>query len=63
VESRSRPVPERSSLDEVVARYKADVDRTLLREALKLSPSERVAEMIALSRFVEVLSAAPRDER
>ena len=57
------PVGEASSLDDVIARYKEGVDRTLLREALTLSPSQRVAEMIELSRFAEALAGAPRVER
>ena len=33
--------------------YKRDVDRTLIRENLKLSPSERLAKLISTLRFVE----------
>jgi hypothetical protein len=36
--------------DPVVAAYKRDVDRTLLRENLKLTPAER---LVALQRLVE----------
>jgi hypothetical protein len=49
---------ERSSLDDVIDRYKRDVDRTLLRQALELSPAERVAKMIELSHFAGELRAA-----
>ena len=31
--------------------YKKDVDRTLIRENLKLTPDERVKKMIAALRF------------
>jgi hypothetical protein len=51
---------ERSSIDEIIDLYKKDVDRTLLREALKMSPSERVQRMIDLSLFVEELRASAR---
>jgi hypothetical protein len=33
--------------------YKKDVDRTLLRENLKLTETERVRKMIAALRFAE----------
>jgi hypothetical protein len=37
----------------VVEAYKHDVDRTLIRENLKLSPHERLVKMISVLRFVE----------
>jgi hypothetical protein len=49
------PAAERSSLDEIIDLYKRDVDRTLLREALKKTPSERVAAMISMSHAIEEL--------
>lgn len=57
--SRVRPA-EGSSLDEIVSLYKKDVDRTLLREALRMTVSERVAEMATLSRFADELSRSGR---
>jgi hypothetical protein len=39
----------------VIEAYKKDVDRTLLRENLKLTPAERFAKMIAALQFVEEL--------
>ena len=39
--------------------YKDGIDRTLLRENLKLTPTERVERMIAALRFAE----AVRDSR
>ena len=33
--------------------YKRDVDRTLIRENLKLTPSERLAKLISVLHFVE----------
>ena len=40
--------------------YKRDVDRTLLRENLRLSPAERVEKMISVLRFVEEVRGAGR---
>ena len=37
----------------VIEAYKKDVDRTLIRENLKLTPDERVRKMISVLRFVE----------
>ncbi|HEX5106623.1 MAG TPA: hypothetical protein VFV87_22540 [Pirellulaceae bacterium] len=51
----------RSSIDEVVAVYKKDVDRSMLRENLKLTPTERLErfEMIA-RQFAEIHEAGRR---
>jgi hypothetical protein len=38
--------------------YKRDVDRTLLRENLRLSPTERVRKMTAALRFAEAVRAS-----
>jgi len=35
--------------------YKSGIDRTLLRENLRLTPSERVDKMIAALRFAEAV--------
>jgi hypothetical protein len=35
--------------------YKRDVDRTLLRENLRLSTTERVRKMVAALRFAEAV--------
>ena len=37
----------------VIEAYKKDVDRTLIRENLKLTPDERIKKMISVLRFVE----------
>ena len=42
-------------VDPVIEAYKAGVDRGLLREALKLTPEERVRELIELQRIAEEL--------
>ncbi len=41
--------------DPVVEAYKRDVDRTLLRENLKLTPAERLLAVQRLVEFVEEL--------
>ena len=41
--------------DPVVEAYKKDVDRTLIRENLKLTVDERVRKMIAALQLVEEL--------
>jgi hypothetical protein len=41
--------------DPVIEAYKRDVDRTLLRENLKLTTSERVKKMEAAARFAEAV--------
>ena len=41
--------------------FKKDVDRTLLRENLKLTPDERVKKMISVLRFTEELRRAGRE--
>jgi hypothetical protein len=50
--------PVRSSIDEIIELYKEHVDRGLLREALKLTPSERLRRLVELTRFTERLQQA-----
>lgn len=40
-------------VDPVIEAYKKDVDRTLLRENLKLTPTQRLAQHAQMQRFVE----------
>lgn len=50
----------------VIEAYKKDVDRTLIRENLKLSPEQRLLKLMELQRFAQELQAAGRrlrDER
>ncbi|MBI1784469.1 hypothetical protein HYR69_04935 [Candidatus Sumerlaeota bacterium] len=48
-------------LDPVIEVYKKDIDRTLLRENLKLTPEQRFLNLIALSEFAaEVREAGKR---
>jgi len=44
--------------DPVVEAYKRDVDRTLLRQALRLTPEERLVELQRLVEFAEELRRA-----
>ena len=46
--------------DPVIDAYKKDVDRTLLRENLKLTPEQRIRKLTELCRFAEELRQAGR---
>lgn len=54
---------QRSSIEEIVELYMRDVDRTLLRENLKLTPTERFEKLMAMQRFAEELRRAGREAR
>lgn len=47
----------------IIEFYKKDIDRTLLRENLKLTPEERLLKLMALQRFADELRAAGRKAR
>ena len=49
--------------DPVVEVYKRDIDRTLIRENLKLTVEERFRKAMALMRFAEELRRAGREAR
>ena len=49
--------------DPVIEAYKTGVDRSLLRERLKRTPSQRVDDLVALLAFAEELAAAGRRAR
>ena len=49
--------------DPVIDAYKKDVDRTLIRENLKLTPEERLRKLMALQRAAEELQASGRRAR
>ena len=51
------PIPKNES-DPVVEAYKKDIDRTLIRENLKLSPEERLKKLMQLQRFAEEVRRA-----
>lgn len=49
--------------DPVIEAYKKDIDRTLLRESLKLTVEQRVRNLMELQRFAEELRRAGREAR
>ena len=49
--------------DPVIEAYKKDVDRTLLRENLKLSVEDRLRQLMELQTFAEELRRAGRAVR
>jgi hypothetical protein len=49
--------------DPVIEFYKKDVDRTLLRENLKLTVTERFEKLMALQRFAEEMRRAGQETR
>jgi hypothetical protein len=58
--SDDRAAASRSSIDDIIELYKKDVDRSLLREALKLTPDQRVRRLVELTRFTERLGQAAK---
>ena|GEM_PF-1161798 len=62
------PVPDASPLppakvDRLVEELKKDVDRTLIRENLKLTVEERLLKLMSHQRFVDELQRAGRELR
>ena len=53
----------RGLLDPVIEAYKKDIDRTLLRENLKLSVEGRLSQLMDLQRLAEELQRAGRAAR
>ena len=49
---------ERSASDPVIEAYKKDVDRTLIRENLRLSVEQRFEKLMRLQEFAEELRRA-----
>jgi len=49
--------------DPVIEAYKKDIDRTLIRQNLKLTVEERFREAMALARFANELRRAGREAR
>jgi hypothetical protein len=47
-------------VDRVIEVYKQGIDRTLIRENLKLTPEQRLLQLMALQEFAEELRAAGR---
>ena len=52
----------RMDVDPVIEAYKKDIDRTLLRENLKLTPEQRLLKLIELQRFAEELRRAGKEK-
>ncbi|MCY4074297.1 MAG: hypothetical protein OXH04_02565 [Acidobacteria bacterium] len=50
-------------MDPVIEVYKKDIDRTLLRENLKLSVEERLRQSMELQRLADELRRAGRAAR
>ena len=46
--------------DPIIEAYKTDIDRTLIRENLKLTPEQRIRQLMKLQEFAEELQAAGR---
>ena len=49
--------------DPVIEVYKKDVDRTLIRENLKLTVDERFLKLMELQKFAEELRRASKEAR
>jgi hypothetical protein len=54
--------PEQFEPDPVIEAYKRDVDRTLIRENLRLTVEERFDALMRLQQFAEELRRAGREE-
>lgn len=48
----------RCGMDRVIEAYKGDIDRSLLRENLRLSPDQRVRKLVAFVRLADQLKSA-----
>jgi hypothetical protein len=49
--------------DPVIEYYKKDIDRTLLRENLKLTPQQRLDKLVSFMRSLDRLREAARRSR
>ena len=49
--------------DAVIEAYKKDIDRTLIRENLKLTPEQRLIQLMTLQEFADELRRADRRAR
>jgi len=52
-----------SSIDEIIKRYKRDVDRTLIDESLRRTVEERIRALEEFERFREELREAVERKR
>jgi hypothetical protein len=55
--------PAQREKDPVIEAYKKDLDRTLIRENLKLSVEERFRKAMELARFADEMRRAGRQVR
>lgn len=55
--------PEQFEPDPVIEAYKRHVDRTLIRESLRLTVEERFDALMRLQQFAEGLQRAGREAR
>lgn len=51
------------SSDPVIDAYKKDVDRTLVRESLRLTVDERFQQLMKLQQFAEELQRAGKETK
>lgn len=56
-------VPVSLAPDPVIDAYKRDIDRTLLRENLKLTPEQRLQKLQDFVKFTAMLRSAARENR
>jgi len=47
-------------MDAAIQAYKEHIDRSLIRENLKLSPEQRLKKLMELQRFADELRRAPK---
>lgn len=59
----SKPLVPPHASTPIIEAYKKDVDRTLIRENLRLSPEERLLKLMELQRFADELRRAGRQAR
>lgn len=59
----AQPADRRIPIDPVIEAYKKDVDRTLIRENLRLTVEQRFEQLMDLQRFAEELARAGRRAR
>ncbi|HWE95469.1 MAG TPA: hypothetical protein VG269_15990 [Tepidisphaeraceae bacterium] len=57
------PLRKETWMDEIIEVYKKDVDRTLIRENLKLTVGQRILNLQNAQRSIEVLQRAMRAAR
>lgn len=50
-------------LQPIIDAFKQDIDRTLIRENLKLSPEERLVKLMQLQKFADELRRAGQRAR